>query len=401
MLFNIYIYIYMKSIKIVTKKHKKKIFRKSKHIKKSKHIRKSIKKGKKHTRKNMHGGIKLKAGKAEEMRVFTVRGHGGPPQNAERKLVPPGCILLSTTMCGTSAYISEEFDFDFIPFIFEQKSDSLKKPWEAYKFRHLDEIITQPTSNELIGNADTNEMATDIDRSKYLTIHISKEDFETTNKNEDLFTYLDNYFYFSLEWFYLNNKGLQTHPTSPLHYDEIRFCKSGLIEMDKELEPTQLIIRHNIYKHANYQCPMISDADINIIYEYSKYPTVRQVIDRKNWCCDINDQRQYLISGREHNPELISAHDFINCVDYFARSQSELFDMFKGIHYITTCRPFPYNMSMESKITMRQASTNVKDIFPEINEIDEMDAEDKDAEDNNAENNYAKRSRIENLSYTP
>lgn len=348
----------MKSKKRISKKriHKKRTYKKRTYKKRI---------NKKRIMKNRLGG-KIEC--ANNMEVYMMKGHG--KVGIDRKEVPSGCVYLSTTMCGNVAAIDGIKD-TFLR-IFESNNDILREPWKRESFKILDQSITNPKSSIYANSSRDNNNSEALKRFdfSYLTMHLPRDCTYDSEPDEEIFNYLDSELIPCSYWFYNNQDDY--NPSKPTEYDSVVFKRSGLLRMgditsydlyDESQSDNPFKFKGfwqiRLLKHDNYIFPMVSDENIQNIYVDSIYPTVDDVLQRKNAYISSHRQLEHCIDESKHDETLISAHEFVKILLELTIPQSELFVLYPGIHYFTICRPFN-TRDHSSRLTQRRYSITAK-----------------------------------------
>ena len=342
-------------------KSKKRITRKRIHKKRT--YKKRI--NKKHIMKNQLGG-KIEC--ANNMEVYMMKGHGGV--GIDRKEVPSGCVYVSTTMCGNVS-TTNGMKGTFLR-IFESNNDILREPWKTESFKILDKSITNTKSSIYNNSSHDNNNSEGYKRFdfSYLTMHLPRDCIYESEPNEEIFNYLDSELEPCSYWFYNNPDGYDS--SKPTEYNSVLFERSGLLRMgditsydlhdeSQRNNPNRFngLWHITLFKHDNYNFPMVSEKNIIDMYADSIYPTIDEVLERKNEYISGHSQLAYCIDESQHDETLISAHEFVEIILELTITQSELFRLYPGIHYFTICRPFN-TKDHSSRLTQRRYSITNK-----------------------------------------
>jgi hypothetical protein len=290
-----------------------------------------------------------------KLKTYIIIGHGDSGRNVVS--LPENCVLVTTTLCGN---ISFRVPKEKLEVLFENQDNRLREPWKKDNFKYLNKNLTHPDSYPFLSNFTTNKYPENRDDNshKYLTMHISKDSFKTSEPYDDLFRYLDNKIYFQMSWFYKDGKLLSSIQEGENY--NVLITKSGLFDMDIKLRPGFFDEEEIIRKTDGYTVPMITFRNIEFMYEYSIFPTIDDIKQYTRLYLQKHNQSKYCEPGIFLNPSYICAHEFIDMINRnFSVYQSYLFENFPGIYYFNKCRPFP-DVDEATKILQRQRSIESK-----------------------------------------
>ena len=343
-----------------------------------------------------------------ETEVYTFGGHGCYYDTY--KTVPEGCVYLSLALCGTSITTITNKQFRRM---FEEKSPLLKNPCTT--FRKLNKILTKTINNPEYNDNTHMELITpdekyNDDDSTYLNMHYN-DTLHTNKFNQYLESRYDSFGY--------------SEPTKFLGKNAVQFWKSGLRKMSAEnpgFSNGMLCIQDDYFKDM-----MIHQADIEFLYGDSILPTLKNVLDNidkfkhkyftdnfhgnigklsEDDEVDEEDEESlmyhtiydaYYFKGKNiigkpfpktyerlffqppnsyvgelpFSP-IISFQDLRFIMNQIKYTQSQLFEMYPGIHYNIVCRSNCSGIEDEYKIQIqRQKSVdNKKGIFYDFHETE-------------------------------
>lgn len=334
--------------------------------------------------KIMYGGLNCPN---PHNKAYMMLGHASTSREIYK--VPDNCVYITTTICGTLANARSQTINDFYSF-FKNNREIVKNPCSFTNFNKINQIISKNSEvDKYINNVNTDIEG--IDNVNFLNMHISRKTCETsaTCPKNYLFEYKNASYDPCSFWFYKNDEQLYELTDRTLReHNTILFHLSGLVSSDNAFNKMESF---RTVKKMPWKYPMLTLNMIHSLYKYSVYPSFNDIFHvlsqldiNINLYLEITDPRDpsyidvdsyiEIITGLDSNPlyyntNLISGFDFIQMIiNNFTVNQSELFELFPGVHYNTKCREFS---EYYSKPIQRQLSVgnrqNLFDLYAEEN----------------------------------
>ena len=333
--------------------------------------------------------------------VYITRGHGC--QYSYYKTLPANCMYLSLALGGFNTNIVTARR---ILNLFEYQSEMLQNPCK--NFRKLNDYLTVS-----LHNADYNEKMNpdkispdklyDKDNSTYLNIHYNDPSQELNKYLEiyhDVLGYYDptsNPNAISNDYLTFWKSGLYKMSSSNYGFDNVIMCVVGdyfndviLHDADiyfmffNSLRPTYSEALESINAHKKSYYTEITSLDTTINYApidriddetiddfyFVQYKTSDVITPKTYVRININQNVKTLITNNFE--PLISGNDLIIIMKKWNIKQSELFEMYPGIHYNVNCRSNCTDISSDINETLKKTSVeNKRKVFENIYSAEE------------------------------
>jgi hypothetical protein len=262
-------------------------------------------------------------------RVFAMCGHACT-KYSEETVIPSDCLYITTTMCGNW---SDSFDDQMIRF---DKYFSNKQSFKSnisFKTPKGSRLLKNPCS---VANFKTLSAKFSTMTDSPFHLHL-----QGTNYNNSLFVPL-------LIWYVNEKKKIDVHRSNKPLMCVIR--KSGLRELNNN------ILGELVIKSVGGREIVFGMKELRFLYGDSVYPTFENVID------DLHEQ-QYMDSVKN----VCSLGSLEKVINKYKILQSELFELFPGIHYNVRCREPCDEESLNKLSSMQQTSDQMsKQILSQI-----------------------------------
>lgn len=332
--------------------------------------------------------------------VYISMGHGC--QYSYYKTLPENCIYLSLALCGNVLTLGAN---KRIKSLFESQSPMLQNPCK--NFRELNDYLTVS-----LHNADYNEKMYpdkispdklyDRYKSTYLNIHYNDPSHELNKYLEidhDVIGYYDptsNPAEISDDYIMFWKSGLYKMSTPPSGFSDLILCVvSGYFNdvmlhnadihfmFFKSLRPTYVEVLETINAHKKSYYTKITSLDTTTNYApidriddetiddfyFVQYKTSDAIAPETYVRINQYNNIKTVITNK-FDP-LISGNDLIIIMKKWSITQSELFEMYPGIHYNINCRSNCTDISEIDETLKKTSIENKRKVFENIYSAEE------------------------------
>ena len=327
----------------------------------------------------------------QNQEVYISMGHSC--QYSHYKTLPANCIYLSLALSGFKTYTANVMTRRILN-LFESQSKMLQNPCK--NFRKLNDYLTVSYNEKM----DPDKVSPDKNlNSTYLNIHYNDPSQEL---NKYLEIYHDVLGYYdptsdpdaiSNDYITFWKSGLYKMSSSNYGFDNIIWCVVGDYFNDvilhnadiyfmffNSLRPTYLEVLESINAHKKSYYTEITSLDTTINYapiDRIDDETIDDFYFVQYKTSDVIAPETYVrinnktITTYSFEP-LISGNDLIIIMKKWNIKQSELFEMYPGIHYNVNCRSNCTDISSDINETLKKTSVeNKRKVFENIYSAEE------------------------------